>query len=167
MTDEASFAAFVREHSRSLYSTAFLLTADSGAAEELLQDTLVRLYPDWTRVLAARSAPAYVRRAIVNRFLSAKRRPAARDVARWDVPDAAADLDVAAIATDRLLLWQLLTELPYRPRAAVVLRYFHDLPDGEIATALGCRVATVRSLISRAVHAMRARSTQCRGVDRR
>lgn len=46
MSDEAGFVAFVREHSRSLYSTAFLLTADSAAAEELLQDTLVRLYPD-------------------------------------------------------------------------------------------------------------------------
>lgn len=117
--------------------------------------------------MTARSAPAYVRRAIVNRFISAKRSPAARDVPRWELPDAAVDLDVAAVATDRLLLWQLLASLPDRQRAAVVLRYFHDLPDAEIATTLGCRVATVRSLISRAVNSMRARSTQCRGVDRR
>src|SRR5664279_637719 len=58
---------------------------------------------------------------------------------------------------DRDELWSLLRELPDRQRAALVLRFFHDLPDDEIGTALGCRPGTVRSLISRGLADLRVR----------
>lgn len=166
--EAADFVAFVRMHSRSLYGTALLLTGSAPAAEDLLQETLAALYPKWTRVTAAEQPVAYVRRALANRFVSSTRRPSARDVAVWELPDGPADLDLAGVVADRRLLWQLLLTLPERQRTAIVLRYFHDLPDAEIAPAVGCREVTVRSLISRGLAVLRARATEAesRGGER-
>ena len=158
--EAADFAAFVRAHSRSLYGTAFLLTGSAPAAEELLQDTLAALYPKWARVTAADQPVAYVRRTLANRFVSARRRPSARDVSVWELPDGPTDLDLAGLVADRRLLWQLLSTLSERQRTAIVLRYFHDLPDAEIALAVGCRQVTVRSLISRGLAELRASATK-------
>ena len=156
---DGDFAVFVRQHARSLFGTAYLLTGDGGRSEELVQDTLARLYPRWDRVVAAEAPLAYVRRALVNRFLSAQRRPAARELALSELHDQAAPGDLADGVTDRGMLSQLLRTLPERQRAALVMRYFHDLTDDEIATFLGCRPGTVRSLLSRGLEALRARAT--------
>jgi RNA polymerase sigma-70 factor (sigma-E family) len=168
MTAERVFADFVAAHSRSLFGTAYLLTGDVDAAEDLLQETLSRLYPKWAQVERADAPVAYVRRALANRFVSSTRKRASHDLAMWELPERAADLDIAARVTDQRLLWQLLRELPERQRAALVLRYFHDLPDAEIASALGCREVTVRSLVSRGMAAMRDQlDRDDRGGDRR
>lgn len=165
----AAFAAFVREHSRTLFGTAYLLTGDSHAAEELLQDTLARLYGRWASVAAATSPLAYVRRSVANRFISQSRGPSRRVRVVAEVPERGSGQDVAVDVTDRALLWQLLQELPERQRAAIVLRYYHDLPESEIAASLGCREATVRSLVSRGLAAMRDASlvANSTGGDRR
>ena len=160
MADERVFASFVAAHSRSLYGTAFLLTGNRDAAEDLLQETLTRLYPKWDAVAAADFPLAYVRRAMTNRFISSTRLSSFRDVPTWELPDSIADVDVAGSVTNRRVLWELMHDLPERQRAALVLRYFHDLPDAEIASSLGCREVTVRSLISRGVAAMRERAMQ-------
>lgn len=160
------FAAFVREHSRSLFGTAYLLTGSGHAAEELLQDTLAGLYPKWDRVVAADSALAYVRRALSNRFVSGTRRPSAHDVATWDLPDGPAPHDLAEAVTERRWLWHVLGTLPQRQRAALVLRYFHDLSDDDIAAHLDCRVGTVRSLISRGLSGLRADAAYASGGAR-
>lgn len=158
VAEAVQFAEFVTAHSPSLFRTAYLLTSSTHGAEELVQDTLALLYPKWDRVAQADAPLAYVRRALVNRFVSGQRRPAARDVAMWELPDRPDPADLAGVVTDRMLLWQLMTALPQRQRAALVMRYFHDLPDDEIAAALGCRAVTVRSLISRGMGTMRASS---------
>lgn len=150
------FATFVREQRRPLLGTAYLLTGSQDAAEELLQDTLVALYPKWGRVAAADQPVAYVRRALTNRFVSSRRSPAARDLSVWDTPEPPAQGDVADTVTDRRVLFQLLSQLPPRQRAAIVLRYFHDRSDEQIAGDLGCRAATVRSLVSRGSATLRA-----------
>jgi RNA polymerase sigma-70 factor (sigma-E family) len=174
--DEQPFAAFVRAHTRSLFTTAYVLTGDTGHAEELLQDTLVRLYPNWHRVTSAGSPVAYVRRSVVNGFISGRRR-SDRIVAIDGLADSRAlgcegrnepayGVDAVADAvTDRQLLIQLMRELPARQQAALVLRYFEDLGDVEIAEALGCRPATVRSLISRGLTAMRDRQPPAKPTD--
>lgn len=169
MNDDGEFAAFVGTHSRALFGTAFLLTGNRDDAEELLQDTLARLYPKWSSVAAADSPVAYVRRSLANRFVSGTRSPAQRLRATWEIPDEPSDVDIARTVTDRRLLWQLLGELPERQRAALVLRYFHDLPDADIARALGCREVSVRSLVSRGVAAMRERALRAEtsGGERR
>lgn len=155
-TDE--FTTFVREHTSALLRTAYLLTGDPVAAEELVQDTLVHLYPKWDKVAAADLPLAYVRRSLANGFVNQRRRPASREYAVDALPDhGVPDTGVAQLA-DRDEIWTLLRELPERQRAALVLRYFHDLPDDEIAGALHCRLGTVRSLISRGLSAMRESS---------
>jgi RNA polymerase sigma-70 factor (sigma-E family) len=152
---DGSYVRFVRDQTPVLLRSAYLLTHDAGAAEELVQETLVRLYPQWGRVLAADVPLAYVRRSLVNGFLNQRRRPASRELLISEMPDEFATLDIAHQVTDRRLLWQLLASLPDRQRAAIVLRYFQDLPDEEIAAALRCRTGTVRSLLSRGLATLR------------
>lgn len=152
-----SFEPFVRSHSTSLLRTAYLLAGDRAAAEDLLQDTLTRLYPNWSRVEAADAPVAYVRRCLLNEFLNARRRHSPQTVdfdVQW-VGDAVPDHVDAVVDRDETT--RLLAGLTERQRAAVVLRYYHSSTDSEIAAALGCREATVRSLLRRALLAMRER----------
>jgi RNA polymerase sigma-70 factor (sigma-E family) len=151
---EAHFAQFVESGTDSLLGTAFLLTRDRQAAEELVQDTLVALYPKWPQVLAADSPMAYVRRSLVNRFLNQRRR-AGGELVTALVPEPPARTDFSTTLADRDQLRQALAKLPGRQRAAVVLRYFHDYSDQQCADAMGCRIGTVRSLISRALGTLR------------
>ncbi|MGH8860813.1 MAG: SigE family RNA polymerase sigma factor [Jatrophihabitantaceae bacterium] len=135
--------------------TAYLLTGDGVAAEELVQDTLVRLYPKWQLVEAAEVPLAYVRRSLANGFVNHTRRASRREFAVEFLPEEADAVDDTGRLADRDELWGLLRTLPERQRTALVLRYFHDLPDEEIGAALGCREGTVRSLISRGLAALR------------
>lgn len=155
MSAEPSFEPFVRANSAALFRTAFLLTGNRGNAEELVQDTLVHLYPKWHLVDAAPNPLAYVRRSIANRYVSSLRTRAARDLTAWELPDQWDGQDLSASVADRAFGWQLLGTLGSRQRAAIVLRFFHDLDTDQIAEALGCTGGTARSLISRGLDAMR------------
>ena len=156
MRAEASFAQFVREHTPALLRTAYLLTGDRSGAEELVQDTLVQLYPKWERVEVADVPLAYVRRCLTNRYINHRRRAARREYAYEDVPERMDDRDLFGQLADRDQIWTGLRDLPDRQRTALVLRFFEDLSDVDTATALGCRVGTVRSLISRGLAGLRA-----------
>lgn len=153
---ETGFAAFVREHTPALLRTAYLLTGSVNAAEELVQDTLVRLYPKWHLVEDADLPLAYVRRALANAFVNQQRRAVRRELAYADLPERADQRDAFGQVADRDELWARLAALPERQRAALVLRYFEGLSDDDTASALGCRVGTVRSLISRGLASLRA-----------
>jgi DNA-directed RNA polymerase specialized sigma24 family protein len=85
---DTHFAEFVERHTDALLTTAYLLTRDRSAAEELLQDVLVALYPQWQRVVRADSALAYVRRSVVNRYLNQRRSRAGGELPLANVPDA-------------------------------------------------------------------------------
>jgi RNA polymerase sigma-70 factor (sigma-E family) len=124
-------------------------------AEDLVQETMVKAYAQWRRVARADSPDLYVRRVLTNTYLSWRRGGwFRRTVLHAEVPDT-----VATDGTDtRALhqyLWERLRTLPPRQRAAVVLRFYEDLPDAQIAEVLGCAVGTVRSLISRALTSLR------------
>jgi len=150
------FETFVREQSTGLLQTSFLLTGDLASAEDLLQETLTRLYPNWSRVDGADTPVAYVRRCLLNEYLNSRRRPTLPviDFALRNRPGPESDLEDTVADHDQTT--RLLRRLNERQRAAVVLRYFHALSDTEIATMLGCREPTVRSLLRRALLAMRA-----------
>ncbi len=156
---DAHFARFVEHSTDSLMATAYLLTRDRQATEELVQDTLVALYPQWSKVLQAQSPIAYVRRSLINRYLNQQRRASASElVTDFSVaqpPQPRPGQDFAHQVDDRDQLRRALGTLPPRQRAAVVLRYFHDLSDQQVAEAMGSRVSTVRSLISRALSTLR------------
>jgi RNA polymerase sigma-70 factor (sigma-E family) len=155
----AHFSQFVEDCTDSLLGTAYLLTRDRPAAEELVQDTLVALYPQWSKVVQAQSPVAYVRRSLINRYLNQQRRGSASelvtDFTSIRAPEVRAGPDFAHRIDDRDQLRRVLGTLPARQRAAVVLRYFHDLSDQQVAEAMGCRASTVRSLISRALSTLR------------
>jgi RNA polymerase sigma-70 factor (sigma-E family) len=155
MDHDAVFAQFVREQTATLLRSAYLLTGNSTAAEDLVQETFVRLFPKWDRVQAADAPMAYVRRSMVNGFLNQRRRPSSREIIVDEVPERIDGRDIGVEVTNRDLVWRLLTTLPDRQRAALVMRFFEDLADEQIAESLGCRLGTVRSLISRGLAALR------------
>lgn len=155
MSQTLGFADFVRANTPALVRTAYLLTGSADAAEELVQDTLVRLYPQWQRVENADVPIAYVRRSLANGFLNQRRRASSRDIVTDTVPDRPSERSSVDDLVDRDEVWALLQTLNERQRAALVLRYYEGLDDSEIATALGCREGTVRSLVSRGLAALR------------
>ncbi|HZC71878.1 MAG TPA: SigE family RNA polymerase sigma factor [Jatrophihabitans sp.] len=160
MLREVGFAGFVREHTPALLRTAYLLTGNGPQAEELVQDTLVRLYPKWERVENADAPLAYVRRSLTNAYINQQRRAARREFAYEEVPERVDPYDHTTQLADRDQIWAGLSSLSQRQRAALVLRFFEDLSDEQTAAALGCRVGTVRSLISRGLATLRARMTE-------
>ena len=150
---DAHFADFVEQRTDALLTTAYLLTRDREAAQELVQEVLVSLYPRWRKVMDADSELAYVRRSVVNRFLSQRRRNL--ELVTDRIPDRSDGGDGQDRMIDRDQLRRILATLPERQRAAVVLRFFYDYSDQQIADAMDCRIGTVRSLISRALSTMR------------
>jgi RNA polymerase sigma-70 factor (sigma-E family) len=149
--DDAEFSAFVQEALPALLRFGHVLTGDPLRAEDLVQAALVSTYARWGRAEVVQPH-AYVRRAMVNAYTSWWRR-SRRETALppgWDVP--APDPPDGA-ERDRTL--QALRALPPRQRAVVVLRWYEDLSEAEIAEALGCSRGTVKSQSSRALRTLR------------
>ncbi|WP_091249691.1 SigE family RNA polymerase sigma factor [Klenkia soli] len=156
MTGPADFDAFVRAHHVGLVRYAVLLCGSRAQAEDIVHDVLTRVYPRWADITdRPGSVLAYVRRAVTNEHVSWRRRWSTRttvlvdDLTHLDGPTPAAP------AVDDQL-WHRLPGLPARQRAALVLRYYEDLDDDEIAECLACRPGTVRSLVSRGLATLRA-----------
>jgi RNA polymerase sigma-70 factor (sigma-E family) len=155
MADEELFRSFVTGRSQALLSTAYLLTHDWGRAEDLLQSALVRSWIAWRRI--AGDPEPYVRRVIVNEYLAWWRRRWRGEVPTEVLPDAPADrTDHAAELGARDAMWRLIGTLPRRQRAVIVLRYYEDLSEREIADVLGCRPGTVKSQAAKALTRLRA-----------
>ncbi|MDH6546539.1 SigE family RNA polymerase sigma factor [Streptomyces sp. SAI-041] len=152
-TDE--FDRFVAARWSALHHLARLLTGgDRHRAEDLLQEALVKLWFAWPRV-AEQAPEAYVRRVLVRAAARSARR-------RWwgeqpvaEMPDPPGVGDESAVVDERTRLEAVLALLPARQRAAVVLRYYQDLPEQQVARLLGCPVGTARSLTSRGVARLR------------
>jgi RNA polymerase sigma-70 factor (sigma-E family) len=124
---------------------AFLVCRDAAVAEEVVQEAFVSVHGAWDRV----DAPAaYLRTAVLNGCRSWGRRQILERDRRPTSPSATADLGADE-------LWDAIGRLNDRQRAAVVLRFYEDLPDEEIAHLLRCRPATVRTSIHRALAALR------------
>lgn len=166
----AGFEAFVLGRSRDLLRTAHLLTGDRGHAEDLLQQALERLARNWSRVHG--DPEGYVRRILVNlatdRWRARGRRVGEVLGLRHDAP---VRHDDHARVEQQYDLVRALRTLPPRQRTVLVLRYFVDLPEGEVAELLGCSVGTVKSTTSRALARLREATTSSEpagaGVPRR
>ena len=143
-TAGADFGEFYASHYAELVRLATLLSGSSDAAPDLVQDCFVGLHGRWT---AVREPLPYVRRSVVHACASHHRSNAR---ARRQPPP---EVRESALGADEL--GDAVAKLPARQRAAVVLRYYGDLPDAEIAQALRCRPGTVRSLIHRALADLR------------
>jgi len=156
-----TFDEFVAHRLGALLRYATVVTCDPHLAEDITQEVLVRARARWGRICRLDAPERYVKRMVLNEFLSWRRRRAASVVplAREQLDLLAGPAaDPAAAVDERDAVLRVVAGLPPKQRAAVVLRFYEDLPDDEIADLLGCRTVTVRSLISRALAALRASS---------
>jgi RNA polymerase sigma-70 factor (sigma-E family) len=154
----ASFEDFVQARSAALFRTALLLTGrDTAEAEDLLQLCLERAYRHWNTITRFGDDPErYTRRILANAANDRWRRLGRRREHSLTVAGSGTAIpDRAAEVADRDILFRALAVLPRRQRTVLVLRYFDDLEDVEIAAALGCSLGTVRSHASRGLARLR------------
>lgn len=153
---QIDFHGFVAARSAALFRGALVLTGNREAAEDLVQETLERACRKW-RTIAAKDAPdAYVRRIMVN-LANDRWRKFRRMVPQQDSgSDRAAPGDEYGRVDSRDQLVRALQRLPMRMRTVVVLRYFHDLSDAEIAADLRISPSTVRSQLARGMEKLRS-----------
>jgi RNA polymerase sigma-70 factor (sigma-E family) len=165
--DEASYREFVVARRRSLLRTAYLLCGDWHLAEDLVQDTLAKLYVAWRRVKRRDEVDAYARKALLNTYIDTTRRPWRREHAAdtgADSPSGThadhgtgrlgdpADLGDPAM---RQRLLKALADVPPRQRAVLVLRFWEDLSVEHVADLLNCRTGTVKSQTARGLDRLR------------
>ena len=149
------FAQFVEARQRALQRTAWLLTGDWAAAEDLVQTALVRSWPRWERIRRRDDPEIYVRRAMVNTWASWRRRRWWGERATGAVPEVQAAGDVAAEVAVRVTVQGALRSLTARQRAVLVLRVFDDLSEGQVAQVLDCAAGTVKSTLAHALARLR------------
>lgn len=148
------FHDFVAARRPTLLRAAMLLTADRADAEDLLQSALTKTFLAWNRINDRGALDGYVRRTMVNINISWWRRRRLEEYPTDVLPDTPVD-DHTDRSELRDGLDRILDRLPERQRAAVVLRYYEDLSESEIAEALGVSVGTVKSTVSRAMAKLR------------
>jgi RNA polymerase sigma-70 factor (sigma-E family) len=134
--------------------TAYFLTGNRDLAEDLVQEAFVRVTGRFEHLRTPDAFPAYLRRTIVNLFTSQLRRRALeRDwIQRQPTTEPPVFVDEPETRDE---LWQALAVLPPRQRAAVVLRYYEDLPEREAARVLGCSTGALHQLVTRATTTLR------------
>jgi RNA polymerase sigma-70 factor (sigma-E family) len=154
---DQEFEAYMAARQPSLLRTAYLLTGDRHTAEDLVQTALAKLYLSWDKVQRRELVDGYVRRILVNEHNSLWRRAWKK---REVTTDAVPDHQVVSDEHDHgrgAALWDFVQTLPRKQRAVIVLRYYEDLSEAEVAQILGISVGTVKSQASRALAAMRSR----------
>jgi RNA polymerase sigma-70 factor (sigma-E family) len=152
----AGFAEFVAARSSALLRSAWLLTGDQHMAEDLLQTALAASWRRWSGLASGGDPEWYVRRVLVNTYLSWRRRRWWREQPSALLPDRpSAEHDQAMAAADRDAVRRALARLTRQQRAVVVLRYAEDLSVVETAQLLGCSPNTVKVQASRALAVLR------------
>ncbi|HEV7761739.1 MAG TPA: sigma-70 family RNA polymerase sigma factor [Acidimicrobiales bacterium] len=147
--DADAFTLLYRDQRDRLRRVAYLMTGQAAVAEELVHDAFVRLHGRWPTV---DQPAAYLRTTLVNLCLAWRGRTA---MAREREPRVGGLVDPPEIDET----WTLLASLPHDQRVALVLRFYEDLPVDEIAAVMGCRPATVRTRIHRALTKLRKEMT--------
>lgn len=151
---DAAFTSFVAARSRHLLQAAHLLTGDRYRAEDLVQTALTRAYLRWDRIVDE-DPEGYVRRTMVNAHIDWWRRKPWREESTAVLPDVLV-ADASSSYDVRAVLLTALAQLSRRQRAVMVLRYFEDMSEADIARTLGCSTGTVKSAASRATAKLRA-----------
>src|SRR5215467_11901829 len=152
---DRQFEVFVAETSDTLFRTGYLMTGDVRDAEDLVQETFLRVARRWNQLQSMDHPAAYARRILINLVLRDADR---RSRQKAELVPQGAGIDAADQNAARVLReiddlaefrWAL-AQLPARQRAVLVLRYWADLPVAEVADVLGCSAGTVKSTASRA-----------------
>lgn len=167
MTQPTGYAALVADAAPALLRLAVMLTGSREDGEDLLQSSLLRAARHGERIAAMDAPTAYLRTVVVHEHASRGRRQSrhVREVAALDVPNpSVASRDEAVVLRDQT--WRWLATLSAQQRAVLVLRFYEDLADAEIASILGCPESTVRSHARRGLTALRAHLTDQPEEDR-
>lgn len=159
MTTDLDFEQFYAATRPRLLRTTFAVTRDQQRAEDAVQVAFVSAYTSWRRVSRADDPVAYVRRIAIHAALAQRRSPSwrrekASGHALRDEPVA----DAVDATAQRLDVWQAIGTLPPRQRAVIVLRYYEDLTESQIAAILGIRPGTVKSQAAAALATLRERT---------
>ena len=150
---DTEFMEFVRSRSLALRRTAYLLCGDWSSGDDLVQESLAKVYVAWPRIAASQAVESYTRTTMLRTYLNEKRKWR-REVHLREVPEHPTDdKDTALTVT----LSALLRELPTHQRAVLVLRFYQDLSVPQIAQELGIPEGTVKSQLSRGLATMRVR----------
>lgn len=157
--------AYVEEAGPRLLLTARSLTRDPHEAQDLFQDTMVKVFCKWSRVRASEQIDAYVRRMMVNTLLTGRAKASyRRERPNPDVSLVAAHVavvpDAAESLPDEAYVLQVLSSLPAMQRAVLTLRFLEDMSDDEIARELDCSRSSVASAASRGLTALRGSITR-------
>jgi RNA polymerase sigma-70 factor (sigma-E family) len=145
--------ALYRAHYRSLVRLAALLVQDIATAEEVVQDSFVAMHSGWRRLADSDRALWYLRQSVVNRSRSVLRHRVVVDKLAPDMPGPEQE---AIIQLERSALVSALRTLPARQREVLVLRYYGDLSEAQIASAMGISTGAVKSYTARAMASLRA-----------
>jgi RNA polymerase sigma-70 factor (sigma-E family) len=151
-----TFEEWTRQGMPDLVRFATVMCGSSHLAEDLVQDTVIKAHRNWDRIQRADRPDSYLRRMVVNEYLS-WRRKWSRFVPRpdiWAEADRQQPDHVARLADQDELVGEL-AKLPRRQRTVIALRYYGGLTDAEIAETMGCSPHTVRSYASRALSTLR------------
>ena len=153
------FAEYVKDRHQTLCRFAGVLSGDPALADDVVADVLGNAYERWSRIGELENPHAYVRKMVVNEYLSWRRR-AVRTAVRAELHELVEPVaDHADVHADRHELLGELRQLPPKQRAALVLRYYEGLPFSDIADLLGCGENAVRSNVSRALQRLRIQLT--------
>jgi RNA polymerase sigma-70 factor (sigma-E family) len=159
-----TFEEFAMARLPNLLRYAVVLTGDRDLAQDIVQEVLARAHVRWRRISESGSPEAYVRRMVLNEYMSWRRTWAVRHVHAAgeklvDLDDARGGVaDHAQGVVDADELWRRLATLGRKQRAVLVLRYYEQMQDAAIAELLGCSPATVRSQASKALKTLRLSS---------
>ncbi|WP_433008202.1 SigE family RNA polymerase sigma factor [Kribbella sp. CA-294648] len=152
---QQEFEEFAHARAGQLYRSAWLLCGSHHQAEDLVQETLAKVYARWRRPFGRIDNPAaYAQTTLTRTFLGGKRRRSDGEQPYADVPDQAVT-DPATGASVRVALLQLLAELPPADRVVLVLRYLEDLSVDEVADRMGISAGAVRNRSMRALERIR------------
>ena len=149
---EDEVASFVAARRRDLARFGFMLAGDLAAGEDLVQEALIRCLPAWGR-LDPQGVEAYVRKVMARLAWKARRHPLSTQLSLDNADPSTAD--IAEMSAEQTDLRRALSGLPAQQRVVLVLRYWQDLSEVEIAEQLGCRQGTVKSRASRAYAQLR------------
>ncbi|MET9224864.1 SigE family RNA polymerase sigma factor [Lentzea sp. NPDC003310] len=152
------FDQFVADRLDRLLGYATAITCDKHLAQDIVQNVLIRAQSRWERIDKMDAPYLYVKRMVTNDYLSWRRRKAAREIAveRAELARHAPSMaDPADAHAERDAMRARIAVLPRKQRAALVLRFYEDCNDAEIAQVLGCTESTVRSQLSRALQTLR------------
>ena len=153
-----ALAELYAAHYQPLVRLAALLVRDMGTAEEVVQDSFVAMHASWRRLRDSGKASSYLRRCVVNRSRSVLRHQmiAGRNMLMLQPPPDMPSAEQGAMTLlERSAVVAALHGLPARQREALVLRYYADLPEAEIASAMGISQGAVKSHVFRAMSALR------------